>query len=125
MNILTFSNFTVGGTLVTLQLFCNVNAVLTIELTACRFNSKKLFNCFERLGCFNFLKALASICPILSLVTENCKPPLQEYDRYSYQHQISFLNSSPGVKVDKIFVVASPKLDFMPVLMVLKLLCPQ
>ncbi len=25
-------------------------------------------------GCFNFLSALASICLILSLVTENCKP---------------------------------------------------
>ena len=36
--------------------------------------SKKLLSCFDLLGCFNFRKALASICLILSRVTENCSP---------------------------------------------------
>ena len=36
--------------------------------------SKKLFSCLDLLGCLSFLKAFASICLILSLVTENCKP---------------------------------------------------
>jgi hypothetical protein len=34
--------------------------------------SKKLRNFRDRLGCFNFRKAFASICRIRSRVTENC-----------------------------------------------------
>ena len=44
------------------------------NLKAYNYFSKKLFNCLDLLGCLSFRKALASICLILSLVTENCKP---------------------------------------------------
>ena len=76
----------------------------TIELTALTF--RKLFNCLDRLGCFNFLRALASICLILSLVTENWRPTSSK-DQYSFLRNL-ILNalSSLGVRVDKIFVVA-------------------
>jgi len=35
---------------------------------------RNLLTCFDLLGCLSFLSAFASICLILSLVTENCKP---------------------------------------------------
>ena len=34
----------------------------------------ELLSFLDLLGCFNFLKPFASICLILSLVTENCCP---------------------------------------------------
>jgi len=58
---------------------------------------------------------LASICLILSLVTENCKPTSSRVWSVFIPTPKRILKtlSSLGVKVDSIFVVASPRLDFM------------
>ena len=71
-------------------------------------------SCFDLLGCFSFLRALASICLILSLVTENCKPTSSRVWSVFIPTPNLILKtlSSLGVNVDKIFVVASLKFDF-------------
>ena len=67
----------------------------------------------------SFLKALASsICLILSLVTENCKPTSSKcvigIHSNSKSHSKNSL-SSLGVREAKIFVVDSLKLDWIAV----------
>ena len=75
--------------------------------------SRKLLSCLDLLGCLSFLKALASICLIRSLVTENCNPTSSKVWSVfiPIPKRIRRTLSSRGVRDAKIFVVDSLKFD--------------